>query len=110
MAEYKIKVRHLVKKGDAYYFQPSKSMLKRGYIPKSLGKNPASAIEYVNEKNKEWDALRKSEQTHESKPVHGTIKWLIQNHRKSVKWLEKSKSAQYEFNTFTALFLGRCAS
>lgn len=56
-----LRVRHLVRLSSGFYFQPSKSMRKAGYIAEPLGKNEAEAVARVQALNEEWDAMRRQD-------------------------------------------------
>lgn len=99
----KFKVRYLRRKGDNYFYEPSKSMRLRGYWPEALGIDYAHALERAERLNAEWDIEKKKpvalENTERAK--RGTIAWLIEKRKKtqSHKYLEKKTQREFEYYT-----------
>ena len=104
----KFKVRHLRKKGELYFFQPSQAMRKKGFYPEALGGDMSRAMLRAETLNADWDIMRKKPEPafpHEEKSRHGTFGWLIERHMKSSKWKSRPEKTKREFTYYTGLLV-----
>lgn len=103
----KFKIRHLRRKGDLYFYEPSKSMRKLGYFPEALGADYGHALQRAERLNAEWDIDKKKpiELPSEEKSKRGTIAWLIEKHKKSQHYKDREKSTKREFDYYTDLLV-----
>jgi Meiotically up-regulated gene 113 len=60
-----VQVRHLQRKGDSYYYNPSHLMRKAGYDAMPLGRNMRGAIARAAALNAKWDADENRRRLHE---------------------------------------------
>lgn len=103
----RFKVRHLLRKGNSYFYEPSKSMKNYGFYPEALGTDSAHAIERAEHMNAEWDIIRREpvKSQLEEKSRRGTIAWLIERHKKSQAYKDREKSTRREFDYYTGLLV-----
>lgn len=91
-----LKIRHLLRKGERFYFQPSKSMLAAGFKPEALGIDEAAAVARVKRFNDEWDGIRSK--VAPEKAARGSMAWLIDGFQKSVEYQAWAPKTRYEFD------------
>lgn len=77
-----LKIRHLVKKGGRWFFQPTPGMKGAGFQAMSFGNDVAEAVSVVQALNREWDAVRKRG-TPLPGTVPGTMRWLAIEYKRS---------------------------
>ena len=70
-------IRHLVERRGRYYFQPSKSMRKRGFCPETLGSDLAVAVERAEALNIEYDVSRHRVANTPARPSKNTVSGYI---------------------------------
>jgi hypothetical protein len=74
--------RYVRKKGEKFYWQPTKAMKEAGFYPEPLGTDARTANARAKILNDEW--------THSSRPINrleaGTVKWLFDEFTKDPKW------------------------
>ena len=75
-ADMDIRVRHLVRRGGGFYFQPSASMRRAGYVAEPLGSDESEAVSRAQALNAEWDTIRSGEREQSTRRP-GSVKALI---------------------------------
>lgn len=91
MGTIRVKVPHLVQKGAAYYWQPTKAVRKMGFVSEPLGKDRIQAIARADELNKRVRAQRL-----EPAPVkREDVKALIAQYRRSERYRKLEASSRY---------------
>lgn len=103
----KFKVRHLRRKDDLFFFEPTVAMKLKGFYPEPLGRDYAEAIKRTEHLNAEWDIDRKkeTEAPKEERSRRGTIAWLIEKHKKSQAYQKRPKHTKREFDYYTGLLI-----
>ena len=75
-----VNVRHLIERAGRWYFQPTPTMKRMGFQPRSFGIDVAEAMATTQRLNDEWDAVRKRGPM-PAGVVPGTVKWLIREYK-----------------------------
>ncbi len=91
-----IKVRHLVVRNGAFYFQATLVMRQAGMCSEPLGKDFAKAIARAETLNAMWDRVRVGE-PHKDAP--GTVVWLIKQYENHRWYRRLSKKGKQEADT-----------
>lgn len=81
-----VKIRHLVRKGAGWYWQPSRTALAAGFRAEALGRNQAEAIRRAEELNAALDAERQDDMPARK----DTVAWLIGRYRADHAYTSKA--------------------
>ena len=93
-----IKVRHLVQKGNAFYWQPSGKLREQGWKCRKLAGNMEAAIAEAEKINDELDRWRLGSGEVSSVPVINSVKSLIASYQRSNKYLERSERTKRDYD------------
>ncbi len=98
-----VKIKHLVERNGAFYFQATPAMRQAGVFSEPLGRNRVKAIERAEFLNAQWDAVRVGAKPNTA--ARGTISWLVKDFQES-EWYRVLKSVtQVEADHHLAIIL-----
>jgi integrase len=89
------KIRHLVERDGAFYFQATRPMRDVGMVSEKLGVDRAAAIARAETLNKQWDKIRTGADYRET----GTVNWLADRYEKHRWYRDLSKKGKQEADT-----------
>lgn len=93
-----IKVRHLVQKGNSFYWQPTAALREKGWKPRKLANNLEAAIAEAEKINDELDRWRVGSCEVSSVPVINSVKALIAAYQRSNRYLDLSPRTKIDYD------------
>lgn len=98
----RVRVRHLVERGGAFYFQATPAMRAAQIVSAPLGTDRAAAIAKAEAYNAQWDAFRIDG---EKARQHGTIRWLIRQYEQSAAYRRLAPKTTREIDRLLAILV-----
>ncbi len=98
-----VKIKHLVERNGAFYFQATPAMRQAGVFSEPLGQNRVKAIERAEFLNAEWDAARVGATPKTA--ARGTINWLARDFQESEWYRVLKPVTQVEADFHLAIIL-----
>jgi len=89
-----IKIRHLIKRKDNYYWYPTKKLREAGFTILPLGKELNAAIKYAEQQNRQVDEWRNGIEP----TTKNTMKWLIAEYKKDERYTKLRKSTKIHYD------------
>lgn len=93
-----IKVRHLVKRGNSYYWQPSSKLRAQGWGSRPLPNNLEAAIAEAQKINEELDKWRLGKTDVSTVPVINSVSSLICSYKKSKNYRKLSDNTKEDYD------------
>lgn len=93
-----IKVRHLVQKGNAFYWQPTTALRNQGWKCRKLANNMEAAIAEAEKINDELDRWRLGSGEISAVPVMNSVKSLIVSYQRSNKYLDLKPRTRRDYD------------
>lgn len=93
-----IKVRHLVKRGNSYYWQPSSKLRAQGWGSRPLSNNLEAAIAEAQKINEELDKWRLGKSDISTVPIVNSVKSLIGAYQRSNRYEELAKKTKRDYD------------
>ena len=98
-----VKIKHLVERNGAFYFQATPKMRRAGIFSEPLGRNLVKAIERTEFLNAQWDAARAGGTSNAVAP--GTVNWLIRDFQNSEWYRVLKQVTQVEADYHLAIIV-----
>lgn len=93
-----IKVRHLVKRGSSYYWQPSSKLRAQGWENRPLSNSLEAAIAEAQKINEELDKWRLGKSDISVVPVVNSVKSLIGAYERSNRYEELGEKTKLDYD------------
>lgn len=94
----KIKVRHLIKRGECYYWQPSSALRRAGWKCRRLADTMEAAIAEAEKINAELDGWRAGKTEVSQVPVVNSVASLIVSYKKSKEYRKLAENTKGDYD------------